>query len=471
MVDLERRALLVGAAATVAALRLGASALAAPAVRRAPLPADPFTLGVASGDPAADGFVLWTRLAPDPLNGGGMPPDPVAVTWEVAVDAAFATVEATGTVNAVADLAHTVHVEVDGLDPGHAPTGTGSRWRAGTAPSGRVAHARRRARRRAAVRLRVLPELRQRLLHRAGRAGRRRSATCGCTWATTSTRTPVAARPGRTVPTSASRSTQYRAPLRALQDRSRPPGGPPRRAGGPRVGRPRGRQQLRRSWTTPAARPATAPGSSTCRCACPRPTGRALQIYRGFQWGDLASFHMLDVRQYRDPAPCGGGLADCPERLGEDRTHARVPSSRPGSQAGLATSRRGLGRGRSAGGVQPAALRGRSTTTISGTATRSSGTGCGRCFGERPNPVIVTGDIHAAGVAALHQTLGDVTHPADRHRAGRHVDVVAVRRGAHRRRRGAHQRPALHRVRQRRGPRLHGRRPHPRPDAWPPSRW
>ena len=85
MVDLERRALLVGAAATVAALRLGASALAAPAARRAPLPADPFTLGVASGDPAADGFVLWTRLAPDPLNGGGMPPDPVAVTWEVAV--------------------------------------------------------------------------------------------------------------------------------------------------------------------------------------------------------------------------------------------------------------------------------------------------------------------------------------------------------------------------------------------------
>ena len=33
----------------------------------------PFTLGVASGDPTADGVVLWTRLAPRPFEGGGMP--------------------------------------------------------------------------------------------------------------------------------------------------------------------------------------------------------------------------------------------------------------------------------------------------------------------------------------------------------------------------------------------------------------
>jgi alkaline phosphatase D len=51
--------------------------------------ADPFALGVASGDPVADGFVLWTRLAPDPLNGGGMPPEAVPVRWEVAEDARF----------------------------------------------------------------------------------------------------------------------------------------------------------------------------------------------------------------------------------------------------------------------------------------------------------------------------------------------------------------------------------------------
>ena len=33
----------------------------------------PFQLGVASGDPSPDGFVIWTRLAPKPLEGGGMP--------------------------------------------------------------------------------------------------------------------------------------------------------------------------------------------------------------------------------------------------------------------------------------------------------------------------------------------------------------------------------------------------------------
>jgi alkaline phosphatase D len=38
----------------------------------------PFSLGVMSGDPSPDGFVLWTRLAPDPLTGGGM--DSMAVT-------------------------------------------------------------------------------------------------------------------------------------------------------------------------------------------------------------------------------------------------------------------------------------------------------------------------------------------------------------------------------------------------------
>ena len=151
-------------------------------------------------------------------------------------------------------------------------------------------------------------------------AGRRRSATCGCTSATTSTRTPAAARPARTVPTSASRSTQYRDRYAPLQDRSRPPGGPPRRAGRPGVGRPRGRQQLHRRGRRPAhgrvPRLVRAPAGAPDRAR----RARALQIYRRLAWGDLAAFHMLDVRQYRDPAPCGGGLADCPERLGEDRT-------------------------------------------------------------------------------------------------------------------------------------------------------
>src|SRR5262245_27350581 len=50
----------------------------------------PFSLGVASGDPQPDGFVLWTKIAPKPLErGGGMPKQPVEVGWSVATDAAL----------------------------------------------------------------------------------------------------------------------------------------------------------------------------------------------------------------------------------------------------------------------------------------------------------------------------------------------------------------------------------------------
>jgi alkaline phosphatase D len=78
---------------------------------------NPFTLGVASGDPTADGIVLWTRLAPDPLNGGGMPPWPVLVRWEVADDEEMANVVSQGLALAMPTLAHSVHVEVAGLQP------------------------------------------------------------------------------------------------------------------------------------------------------------------------------------------------------------------------------------------------------------------------------------------------------------------------------------------------------------------
>jgi len=77
----------------------------------------PFTLGVASGDPLPNGVVLWTRLAPKPLEGGGMPPGDVAVEWEVANDQRFTAVVKRGTEVARADDAHSVHVDVKGLKP------------------------------------------------------------------------------------------------------------------------------------------------------------------------------------------------------------------------------------------------------------------------------------------------------------------------------------------------------------------
>lgn len=48
-----------------------------------------FTLGVMSGDPGSDQVTLWTRLAPDPLNGGGLADDALPVKVEVAADEAM----------------------------------------------------------------------------------------------------------------------------------------------------------------------------------------------------------------------------------------------------------------------------------------------------------------------------------------------------------------------------------------------
>ncbi|GAA4936581.1 alkaline phosphatase PhoD [Streptomonospora halophila] len=82
---------------------------------------EPFTLGVASGDPLPDGFVLWTRLAPDPLaedGRGGMPDRRVRVRWQVATDERFRRVVASGAEFARPEEGHSVHVEVHGLRPG-----------------------------------------------------------------------------------------------------------------------------------------------------------------------------------------------------------------------------------------------------------------------------------------------------------------------------------------------------------------
>ena len=109
---LDRRDLLTGGLALLglgAAHRASGRSLFQPSV---------FPLGVASGDPSPDGVVLWTRLALEPLQGGGMPPEDVEVVWEVARDERMADVVQRGTTLASAALGHSVHVEVDGLEPG-----------------------------------------------------------------------------------------------------------------------------------------------------------------------------------------------------------------------------------------------------------------------------------------------------------------------------------------------------------------
>jgi len=89
---------------------------APPATGRVPrLRADPFPWGAASGDPAPDGIVLWTRLAGAALEATGAHRGEIPVRWEVAEDEGLRRIVRAGTAAARPELGHAVHVEVEGL--------------------------------------------------------------------------------------------------------------------------------------------------------------------------------------------------------------------------------------------------------------------------------------------------------------------------------------------------------------------
>ena len=105
-----------------------ASLLAAPgtvgcAAARRRWQQDPFALGVAAGSPSSDGFVLWTRLAPEPLNydpnaPAGMSGEAVPVEYEIASDPAMRLIVTWGRALADPRYAYSVHAEIAGLQPG-----------------------------------------------------------------------------------------------------------------------------------------------------------------------------------------------------------------------------------------------------------------------------------------------------------------------------------------------------------------
>lgn len=111
--QLDRRTLLAGGVALLGWPAFARAFAGVPFLTQT----NPFTLGVASGDPQASSVVLWTRLALDPLNGGGMPAAPIDVSWVVASDDKLTRVVRRGTSTARPEWAHAVQVEVDGLDP------------------------------------------------------------------------------------------------------------------------------------------------------------------------------------------------------------------------------------------------------------------------------------------------------------------------------------------------------------------
>lgn len=123
-----RRAFLGGIAAGLAAcsngsrngspgLSSGGSSTTSSSVPVPRLDRDPFTLGIASGDPRPDSVVLWTRLAIDPLGDEPMPDVEVPVTWEIATDERFADVVGHGVAITTPALGHSVHVDAGALEP------------------------------------------------------------------------------------------------------------------------------------------------------------------------------------------------------------------------------------------------------------------------------------------------------------------------------------------------------------------
>jgi alkaline phosphatase D len=121
-VPLTRRRLLSGAAGTGLAL-LGAPAILRHARAQSWRAGDPFSLGVASGTSRPDGFVLWTRLAPEPLSDdpetpGGMSGGDVTIGYEIATDDAMSKVVRRGAATAEQIFAYSVHLDVAGLEPG-----------------------------------------------------------------------------------------------------------------------------------------------------------------------------------------------------------------------------------------------------------------------------------------------------------------------------------------------------------------
>jgi alkaline phosphatase D len=292
------------------------------------LGADPFTLGVASGDPWPDGFVLWTRLAPSPLDDdglGGMPARRYEVGWQVATDEGFADVVRAGAVAAGPESAHAVHVEITGLQPGreYFYRFRVGRWLSGTGravtspPPGAL-----------------VPSLTMAF------------ASCSNYPAGhfTAYRHLAEERPELVLHLG---DYQYEGAAAANQI-GRPHVGPETKS----LANYRQRHALYKTdpdlqlahaaapwlvvWDDHEVdnnyadempeKPAEAATFPERRAAAYRayyenmplrrssvPSGPDLQLYRRVAWGSLATFHMLDTRQYRSDQACGDGYKDCPD--------------------------------------------------------------------------------------------------------------------------------------------------------------
>lgn len=106
-----RRHVLKVALGGIAAMGISSFGLSACGGNDATTPPD-FAYGVASGDPLADRIILWTHAQFASLSAD------VPMAWEVASDAAFTTLTASGNASATAATGHTVKIDAKGLSAG-----------------------------------------------------------------------------------------------------------------------------------------------------------------------------------------------------------------------------------------------------------------------------------------------------------------------------------------------------------------
>ena len=416
---ISRRRFLTGAGGALLAMPLakfGRSGLGRPASPPPPVPNLPdglFSLGVASGDPLHDAVVLWTRLAPDPLAGGGMPAVDVPVRWEVASDDRFRRVVRAGSTTASPAWGHSIHVDVRHLRP---DAWYHYRFRVGD---------------------QVSPVGRTRTAPAPGRGDRLRFLFASCqdwqdgfwpAWAFAPQDDPdLVVHLGDYIyegGISAAALRQHNSPEITTLDAYRN-----------RYGLYKGDPALQDihaacpwvvTWDDHEVENnyaglipqvlAEAPAFAARRAAAyqawwehqpvrlPPPMGPDLRIYRAVDWGRLARFHVLDSRQYRSDQPCGTNDigTTCDDRTAAERTllgaeqEAWLGRSLRTSTATwdvlanqvVATSMP------LAGAIYNldqwdgyAAARSRLLDQFAATGT--------------DNPVVITGDIHAAGVADL----------------------------------------------------------------------
>ena len=81
------------------------------------LPNNPFTLGVASGDPTPDSIVLWTKLDSAVVSQANASELGIEVDFEISDSPNFTTIRRKGTVVALPEMSHSVHAEIRGLEP------------------------------------------------------------------------------------------------------------------------------------------------------------------------------------------------------------------------------------------------------------------------------------------------------------------------------------------------------------------